>query len=681
MQRNMKFKQKWLSRDELKRICILKKGSNGMDVTFQDVDTGAIVEIHENSFAIEWNDRICRAPKEIAEWRKPLVLPFSLSTKFDSKYRSDPQSIAEFRKLIPDEKVFFYNKLELEEDDESMADAKVFGKHSQETSKKMSMPEPKEVLLFKSDGSNINDCFDQIVMKIAKIFPVISLLRSNRMHTIVHLNPPKFVKVQSWVSRWKQACLNMEIREAAPLLLSIVTLILSCSTMILYKATTRMDQWIAVGDAVAIFFPTFFGLQIVKKVLTTDKKLIFLFFSRSAAFFVMLIVHFITDEHYYASILYGAGISYILWEIIESSSSIQTLRRISYTPPPPPPRPSLAALYPTEQQQQPFPANIKGSMKQRRPGGTPFASQESFEHNLRQVCRIGNVYERCRVEKMDTGSYQIYLVDSAKFSEVPATDLFHIDAASFGGDLDYGFILRCSTPAPDYLEALKLPNLNQFRVNEVVEVIISSLFEPCLAVLGSTTKHFSRIRAESIIQGMSGEDTQSRQINFLDPEPSLSGVTSGQYPPAQPYLFEMFTLLTVVAFISLEKVFIRDILSCIRLSFLQEIINDFYGADQCRQQMQFLDCADPLPDLPCVVFDEVSKQYLRAKILRLSGDRTIADVLAVDYPDVVVKEIELGSLYLLSDRFKLQPQCFSVRLAGIVDDEELYHFSSIAEHF
>uniref|UniRef100_A0A915CL26 Tudor domain-containing protein n=1 Tax=Ditylenchus dipsaci TaxID=166011 RepID=A0A915CL26_9BILA len=267
------------------------------------------------------------------------------------------------------------------------------------------------------------------------------------------------------------------------------------------------------------------------------------------------------------------------------------------------------------------------------------------------VCRIGNVYERCRVEKMDTGSYQIYLVDSAKFSEVPADDLFHIDAAFFGGDLDYGFVLRCSTPAPDYLEALKLPNLNQFRVNEVVEVIICSLLEPCLALLGSTTKHFSRIRAESIIQGMSGEDTQNWQINFLDPEPSLSGVTSGQYPPAQPYLFEMFTLLTVVAFISLEKVFIRDILSCIRLSFLQEIINDFCGADQCRQQMQFLDRADPLPDLPCVVFDEVSKQYLRAKILRLSGDRTIADVLAVDYPNVVIKGIELGSLYLLSDRF------------------------------
>uniref|UniRef100_A0A915CME9 Uncharacterized protein n=1 Tax=Ditylenchus dipsaci TaxID=166011 RepID=A0A915CME9_9BILA len=243
--------------------------------------------------------------------------------------------------------------------------------------------------------------------------------------------------------------------------------------------------------------------------------------------------------------------------------------------------------------------------------------------------------------------------------KVPADDLFHIDAAFFGGDLDYGFVLRCSTPAPDYLEALKLPNLNQFRVNEVVEVIICSLLEP-------STKHFSRIRAESIIQGMSGEDTQNWQINFLDPEPSLSG---------------MFTLLTVVAFISLEKVFIRDILSCIRLSFLQEIINDFYGADQCRQQMQFLDRADPLPDLPCVVFDEVSKQYLRAKILRLSNDHTIADVLAVDYPNVVIKGIELGSLYLLSDRFKLQPQCFSDRLADIVDDEKLYHFSSIAKHF
>uniref|UniRef100_A0A915CL22 Tudor domain-containing protein n=1 Tax=Ditylenchus dipsaci TaxID=166011 RepID=A0A915CL22_9BILA len=266
----------------------------------------------------------------------------------------------------------------------------------------------------------------------------------------------------------------------------------------------------------------------------------------------------------------------------------------------------------------------------------PEVDSRNVEIGGTYVCRIGNVYERCRVEKMDTGSYQIYLVDSAKFSEVPADDLFHIDAAFFGGDLDYGFVLRCSTPAPDYLEALKLPNLNQFRVNEVVEVIICSLLEPCLALLGSTTKHFSRIRAESIIQGMSGEDTQNWQIDFLDPEPSLSGVTSGQYPPAQPYLFEMFTLLTVVAFISLEKVSSETfVLSCIRLSFLQEIINDFYGADQCRQQMQFLDRADPLPDLPCVVFDEVSKQYLRAKILRLSGDRTIADVLAVDYPNVI----------------------------------------------
>lgn len=119
--------------------------------------------------------------------------------------------------------------------------------------------------------------------------------------------------------------------------------------------------------------------------------------------------------------------------------------------------------------------------------------------------------------------------------------------------------------------------------------------------------------------------------------------------------------------------------SSVRLSYLQEIMNDFYGNELNAQKMKFPEEAFLIPDLPCVIFDKITQKFFRGKITRFSGDRSILDVLAVDYPSLLFKEISINDIFMLSDRFFLPPQCVSIQLVQSDDEIRTHHFTKMAK--
>lgn len=108
-------------------------------------------------------------------------------------------------------------------------------------------------------------------------------------------------------------------------------------------------------------------------------------------------------------------------------------------------------------------------------------------------------------------------------------------------------------------------------------------------------------------------------------------------------------------------------------------MNDFYCNEFNAQQMKFPVDAFLIPDLPCVIFDEMTRQFFRGKITRFSGDRSLLDVLAVDYPNLLFKGVSINDILMLSDRFNLPPQCVSIQLVESDDEIRTYHFTKMAK--
>ncbi|KAI1727460.1 tudor domain-containing protein [Ditylenchus destructor] len=109
------------------------------------------------------------------------------------------------------------------------------------------------------------------------------------------------------------------------------------------------------------------------------------------------------------------------------------------------------------------------------------------------ICKFEDRFHRCQLESIQDDTCIISLVDVGRFVTVPQENLFDIDSQFLGGDLDYAFALRCHCPEEEISRFLKFPPLSNFHRNELVELIILTHQEPCLAVVGSARRYSDRI--------------------------------------------------------------------------------------------------------------------------------------------------------------------------------------------
>ncbi|KAI1711928.1 set1/Ash2 histone methyltransferase complex subunit ash-2 [Ditylenchus destructor] len=92
----------------------------------------------------------------------------------------------------------------------------------------------------------------------------------------------------------------------------------------------------------------------------------------------------------------------------------------------------------------------------------------------------------------------IFTIDVGRLVTVPQENLFDINSQFLGGTLDYAFALRCHCPEEEISRFLKFPPLSNFHRNELVELIILTHKEPCLAVVGSARRYSDRINLDDI---------------------------------------------------------------------------------------------------------------------------------------------------------------------------------------
>ncbi|KAI1693884.1 tudor domain-containing protein [Ditylenchus destructor] len=274
------------------------------------------------------------------------------------------------------------------------------------------------------------------------------------------------------------------------------------------------------------------------------------------------------------------------------------------------------------------------------------------------VCEHMGRFYRCQLKEVNEGEYRILLVDNGQSIVINRTNLFELSLEFLREPFNYAFVLQCCSPGKDFLRSRGLPcALDDVRIKEVVEVYICSLHEPCFAIVGSLTKMSARIRPESMAHGMDQMTSKIWKHNFLDRNPDIDFNQADHYPAGLPPIFETKSPMIIAALNSLEEVSVRDIDLCICLQMLQDMLNDFYSEPEIQERMYRSN--EPsgclLPGSPCVVFDDTTKRFLRAKIVRMNPDQTVADVEAVDFPNIKFNQIKLTDVFMLSQKFALPP--------------------------
>ncbi|KAI1732268.1 tudor domain-containing protein [Ditylenchus destructor] len=310
------------------------------------------------------------------------------------------------------------------------------------------------------------------------------------------------------------------------------------------------------------------------------------------------------------------------------------------------------------------------------------------------VFAVDDVYYRCRVENIAANQVEVFVIDVGTKKVIPSTALLQLDNEFSFGNAKYGFVLRCATPDPAALESLQLPVLSQFHVTDVIEAYIFSLHEPCVAVISSVkATYFSRIYHSSLVNGMDFQSARKWQALYMEcasdnsvndfceeygEAMSMVVNTGDHYPFDMPFLSETWSLAFVAALNALDDIKIRNIESSIRLTILQELLNDFYFNKKGYADLTFLDDTFLLPNFPCVFYEPYIKRYFRGKIVRSSADQSIADVIGVDFPSLSFKRVPRQDLFMLHDKFLIPPQCFAIRLLDTKDRKELLHYSKLA---
>ncbi|VDM95762.1 unnamed protein product [Thelazia callipaeda] len=115
----------------------------------------------------------------------------------------------------------------------------------------------------------------------------------------------------------------------------------------------------------------------------------------------------------------------------------------------------------------------------------------------------------------------------------------------------------------------------------------------------------------------------------------------------------------------------------IRLMYLEELLDSVYGSEGIRVRLAFETELHITEGLACVTWDALNAvliyalvdsisnaaRWLRARITCISGDRSVVDVTAVDYPSVTLRGVNFrnGEIYMLRTDLLFPPLCCSIR--------------------
>uniref|UniRef100_A0A0R3S075 Tudor domain-containing protein n=1 Tax=Elaeophora elaphi TaxID=1147741 RepID=A0A0R3S075_9BILA len=280
------------------------------------------------------------------------------------------------------------------------------------------------------------------------------------------------------------------------------------------------------------------------------------------------------------------------------------------------------------------------------------------------AARVNGSWKRVRVDRIDYDANQcsIETVDDGQLLTVNRFELFMLDPKLLTNQYKrtFGVLVakQNSLVAAGFIDGQKLRN------GQLVNIFVFSDREPFLALL---TEAIVKIQVEKAAT-LSGESYRCR------------GVAFGSYSTAN-LPCDTWCDVTVVAFESLEDMQVRGPEQSIRLMYLEQFLESVYGNEELRSKLAFETGVHVNEGLACVAWDANNQRWVRARVTCTSGDRSVLDVICVDYPSITLRSLKFrdGEIYMLRTDLLFPPLCCSIRAIDATDKLDIFTKSTVAK--
>jgi len=127
---------------------------------------------------------------------------------------------------------------------------------------------------------------------------------------------------------------------------------------------------------------------------------------------------------------------------------------------------------------------------------------------------------------------------------------------------------------------------------------------------------------------------------------------------------------------SLDKVYVHDLESSLRLTLLQERLEVLYGNEKVRQLFEYDGLSSISVGCGAVAFHKSSKSYVRVEIIAAGTSQV--EVAPIDKPELGVFIVEKKDIYKVPKSLHFPRQTFAVRTTRHSDGQIRHYLSSMA---
>lgn len=281
---------------------------------------------------------------------------------------------------------------------------------------------------------------------------------------------------------------------------------------------------------------------------------------------------------------------------------------------------------------------------------------------------------RARILQVD-GMVSFRLIDFGICLVVQKDKFYEFSKDQFEGFYSLPpFVSRVNLPTDEVLSGLNLPVSSMIKEGDVLNMILLSTTEPHLVVFSFARGKSHRFTPEKFTDGFDQEERKNWMALFdknsmLDDPLILShgfGHLSGR-------TFHSNRLALVAYLKALDKIYVHDLESSIRMKFLREKLESIYGNEKIRLQLT-TKLSELSVGVGCVAYHKASKLYVRVEVIAM-GVKEV-EVAPVDMPNLGNFTVE--SVFKVPKSLQFPRQCFSVRMTRHSDGQHRHYFSKLA---
>jgi len=239
------------------------------------------------------------------------------------------------------------------------------------------------------------------------------------------------------------------------------------------------------------------------------------------------------------------------------------------------------------------------------------------------------------------------------------------------------FVSRVNLPTDEVLSDLGLPPASMVKEGDVVDMIVFTTTEPQLAVFSFARSNSYRFLPEMFTSGFDKQASKNWESLFsydsISAEPTIARYGFGQLKKLD---FHSNRLALIAYVKALDKVYIHDLDSAIRISFLRERLDMIYGNEKIRSQFVIHNLSELSIGAGCVAYHKNKEIYVRVEVI--SAGSNIVEVAPIDMPSLGIFSVMKEFVFKIPKSLQFPRQCFAVRMTRHSDGQNRHYMTSLA---